>query len=219
MKTDMSGGAAVLAAACAVAERRLPVAVTALVPAAENMPSGSAVRPGDVVRHYGGQTSEILNTDAEGRVVLADALAYAATLRPDIVIDVATLTGAASLGLGKRHGALYATDDRLAAALLAAADAAGERLWRLPLVDDYRPSVDSLIADLSNIGRNPATGGGSITAALFLREFAPNVPWAHLDIAGPGRADADEGDVAKGPTGFATRTLARYIETLAGYVA
>jgi leucyl aminopeptidase len=219
MKTDMSGAAAVVAAMSALPALGVAHRVTALVPLAENMPGADATRPGDVVRHYGGRTSEVLNTDAEGRLVLADALAYAtATMAPDAVVDIATLTGAATLGLGKRHGALFGTDDDLCAQLEQAAAAGGERLWRMPLVEDYRSGLDSPVADLRNIG-DPQTmfSGGAIVAALFLREFVGTVagrrvPWAHLDVAGPARADADEDEVTKGATGFGVRTFLRWLE-------
>jgi leucyl aminopeptidase len=216
MKTDMAGGAAVIATMAALADLDIGVAVTGLVPMAENMPGGAATRPGDVVRHYGGRTDEVLNTDAEGRVVLADALAYAvANLSPDVVVDIATLTGAAAQGLGKRHGALYTTTDGLRDALVAAADAGGERLWPMPLQEDYRDSLDSDVADLRNIG-DPRRhySGGSIVAALFLREFVGSTVWAHLDVAGPARADADEDEVTKGATGFGVRTFLRWLESL-----
>jgi leucyl aminopeptidase len=200
----------------ALAALDVSVKVTGLVPLAENMPSGSAVRPGDVITHYGGITSEVLNTDAEGRLVLADALAYAvATLAPDVVVDIATLTGAASVGLGKRHGALYATSDELRDQLLAASAAGGERLWSMPLEEDYRDALESPIADLRNIGLpRKAYSGGSITAALFLREFVGRTPWGHLDIAGPARTDKDEGEVSRGATGFGVRTFLRWLEAL-----
>jgi leucyl aminopeptidase len=189
--------------------------VTALVPLAENLPGAAAQRPGDVIRHWGGRTVEVFNTDAEGRLVLADALAYAAAmLRPDVVVDLATLTGAASLGLGRRHGALYSTDDRLAKDLLAAGEATGELLWRMPLVEDYRYVLDSEVADLSNVTRDATVMGGSIVAALFLREFTAGLPWAHLDIAGPARADKVEHEVSKGGTGFGARLLLRWLETV-----
>ncbi len=214
MKTDMAGGGAVIAVLGALGELGVRAKVTGLVAAAENMPSGSAMRPGDVITHYGGRTVEVLNTDAEGRLVLADALAYAVSrLRPTEIIDIATLTGAATLGLGRRHAALYATDDRLAARLIEAGEESGDRMWRMPLVDDYRFALDSQIADLCHISTaSPAIGGGSIVAALFLREFADGVPWAHLDIAGPGRADGDEHEITKGATGFGARGLLRYLE-------
>ncbi len=212
MKTDMSGGASVLAVLSALRGLGSTVAVTGLVAAAENMPSGAALRPGDVLRHFGGKMSEVLNTDAEGRLVLADAIAFAvAELAPDAIVDLATLTGAATLGLGKRHAAFYATDEALAAELLAAAAASGERWWRMPLVEDYRFTLDSPIADLSNIGTDPSVNGGSIVAALYLREFAGGVPWAHLDMAGPARADRDEDEATKGATGYAVRTLLHWL--------
>jgi leucyl aminopeptidase len=190
--------------------------VTGLVPMAENMPGAAAMRPGDVVRHYGGRTDEVLNTDAEGRIVLADALAYAvANLAPDVVVDIATLTGAASLGLGKRHGALYATSEGLREALLSAATTAGERLWPMPLAADYRDALDSDIADLRNIGDPELSySGGSIVAALFLQEFVGGALWAHLDVAGPARADSDEDEVTKGATGFGVRTFLRWLESV-----
>jgi leucyl aminopeptidase len=213
MKTDMAGGATVLAAVQAAAELRLPVRVTALVPAAENHVSGSAYRPGDVIRHFGGRTSEVLNTDAEGRLVLADALAYAvARLAPDALVDVATLTGAAKVSLGARTGALFTDDDTLRAALLGSAAAVGENLWELPLNDTYLPNLDSHFADAVN----SAPGPGATVAALFLRPFVGTTPWAHLDIAGPARAGADDAEISRGATGFAVRTLLNWLETLAG---
>ena len=216
MKTDMSGGGAVIATMGGLADLGVRARVTGLVAASDNAISGSAQRPGDVISQYGGRTVEVLNTDAEGRLVLADALAYAdAQLAPDLVVDIATLTGAASLGLGRRHGALYSADGDLATALLAAGDASGERLWRMPLVDDYRPAFDSDIADLRNIADDPKIGGGSIMAALFLREFVGGRRWAHLDIAGPARADSDEHEVTKGGTGFGARLLLRWLEAMA----
>ncbi|TDC58262.1 leucyl aminopeptidase family protein [Actinomadura sp. KC345] len=211
MKTDMAGGGAVIAVMSALRDLGVRARVTGLVAAAENMPSGSAMRPGDVIAHYGGKTSEVLNTDAEGRLVLADALAYAdAELDPDVLVDVATLTGAAKVALGLRHGALFSTDDDLAAALTGAGTAAGDPVWRLPLVDDYRAAIDSDVADINNIGRG-GYGGGSITAALFLREFAGDRAWAHLDIAGPGRAASDDAETTRGATGFGTRLLLRWL--------
>ncbi|MEU8800178.1 leucyl aminopeptidase [Spirillospora sp. NPDC048819] len=207
MKTDMAGGATVIAVMSALRGLGVRARVTGLVAAAENMPSGSSMRPGDVIAHYGGKTSEVLNTDAEGRLVLADALAYAdAELDPDAVVDVATLTGAAKVALGLRYGALFSNDDDLAAALTSAGTAAGDPVWRLPLVDEYRAAIDSDVADINNIGRG-GYGGGSITAALFLREFAGDRTWAHLDIAGPGRATSDDAEITRGATGFGTRLL------------
>ena len=212
MKTDMAGGAAVIAAMSALAKLGAAVRVTGLVAAAENMPSGSAMRPGDVITHYGGRTTEVLNTDAEGRLVLADALAYAdADLQPDAIVDLATLTGAARVALGGVMGALYATDDDLAEALLAAGARSGEPLWRMPLVDDYGDALDSPVADLANIPHARNQRAGSIDAALFLREFTGKRPWAHLDIAGAARSRAGDGDRPKGATGFGTRLLLRWL--------
>jgi leucyl aminopeptidase len=211
MKTDMAGAAAVLATMSALQRLGVRQRVTALLPLAENMPGASATRPGDVIRHWGGRTVEVLNTDAEGRLVLADALAYAvARLAPEALIDIATLTGAVTLGLGRRHAGLYSTSAPLQEDLVAARG--GERLWPMPLVEEYADSLVSPVADLRNIG-DPDKGysGGSIIAALFLREFAGSVPWAHLDIAGVGRADGDEDEVTKGPTGFGVRTFLRYL--------
>jgi leucyl aminopeptidase len=210
MKTDMAGGAAVIAAMSALAELGAAVHVTGLIAAAENMPSGSAMRPGDVITHFGGRTTEVLNTDAEGRLVLADALAYAATvLEPDVVVDLATLTGAARVALGGVLGALYASDESLAGALLAAGQESGEPLWRMPLVDDYGDALDSPVADLANVPHSSRPQAGSIEAAMFLREFTGGRPWAHLDIAGAARfSDGDEG---KGATGFGTRLLLRWL--------
>ena len=211
MKTDMAGGATVIAVMSALRKLGVTDKVTGLVPAAENMPSGSAYRPGDVLASFGGRTVEVLNTDAEGRLVLADAIAYAdAMLDPDEIVDVATLTGAARIALGASLAALYSTSDDLAAALLASGEASGDRLWRMPLVDDYRALLDSPVADLANVSRGLA-GAGSITAALFLREFAGTRPWAHLDIAGAGRSGADDGELSVGGTGFGTRLLLNWL--------
>jgi leucyl aminopeptidase len=216
MKTDMSGAAAVLAALLGCRDLGVRRPVIGLLPLAENAFGAASYRPGDVVTIHGGTTVEILNTDAEGRIVLADALAYAATqLDPEVIVDVATLTGAASQGLGRRHAALFTGEDRLAAALTAAADDSGELVWRLPLVEDYRAVLDSPIADLRHVpGKGGAVGGGSITAALFLREFVAGHRWAHLDIAGPARSDREEHEVTRGATGFGARLLLRWLESV-----
>ena len=212
MKTDMAGGAAVIAAMSALGRLGVASRVTGLVAAAENMPSGSALRPGDVITHFGGRTVEVLNTDAEGRLVLADALAYAdAVLQPDIMVDIATLTGSARVALGTHLAALYATDDRVASDLLAAADASGDALWRMPLVDDYRDALDSPVADLANVPHGSRARAGSIDAALFLREFTGGRAWAHLDIAGAARSSSDEGENTKGGTGYGTRLLLAWL--------
>jgi leucyl aminopeptidase len=216
MKTDMAGGAAVIATMSALAGLGVRARVTGLVAAAENMPSGTALRVGDVIKHYGGRTVEVLNTDAEGRLVLADALAYAdAELAPDVMVDVATLTGAARVALGSVMAALYATDDRLASALLESGAASGDRLWRMPLADDYREGLDSPVADLANVARS-GSRAGSIDAALFLREFTGGRPWAHLDIAGAARSTSDDGENTKGATGFATRLLLHWLAAISG---
>ncbi|HEV2781907.1 MAG TPA: M17 family metallopeptidase [Actinophytocola sp.] len=211
MRTDMAGGAAVIAALHAVARLGIGLRVTGLVPCAENHMSGSAYRPGDVVRHYGGRTTEVTNTDAEGRMVLADSLAYArARLHPDLIVDVATLTGHMKVSLGLRTGGLFASSDTLADRVLSAGERAGESWWRMPLPAD----VDTLAAELSDAVRSDIAdvrqcppGPGSITAAAFLHTFATGCPWAHLDIAGPARADKPYDDITPGATGFATRTL------------
>ncbi len=209
MKTDMAGGAAVLAAVDAAAALDLPVAVTAVVPAAENAVSGASYRPADVVRHVGGRTTEVLNTDAEGRMVLADGLAYARLeLGATALVDVATLTGAMKVALGVRTGGLHATSDALADALVTAGLHAGEPLWRMPLAEEYASLLDSVVADANNAPGNP----GGTTAALFLQPFAGDLPWAHLDVAGPARASSDEAEVVKGGTGFGARTLLRWLE-------
>ncbi|MEB8324717.1 M17 family metallopeptidase [Dietzia kunjamensis] len=216
MRTDMAGSAAVVAAAAAFCADGSPgyadVDLTVVVPSAENMLSGSAYRPGDVVTHVGGTTSEVTNTDAEGRMVLADALAHGiAECDPEVVVDVATLTGAMKVALGMRTGAVMANDDDLADRVAAAGAAAGERWWRLPLPDDLRPAVRSDIADR----RQAPTGPGAITAALFLEGFVDGRPWAHLDIAGPARSSEEIDEVGPVATGFATRTLLVLLRDLA----
>ena len=213
MRTDMAGGAAVIAAVRAIAQLALPVRVTALVPTAENHVSGSSYRPGDIVRHYGGRTTEVTNTDAEGRMVMADALAYGiARFKPDAVIDTATLTGAMKISLGLRTGGLFASDDALAARVRAAGERVGEAWWRMPLVDDYAESVRGELGDV----RQMPGGPGGIAAALFLREFTEGLPWAHLDIAGPARSEKSYDDIVPGATGFAARTL---VELVASYAS
>ncbi len=212
MRTDMAGGGAVIAAMVAIGTLGLPVRVTGLVPCAENHVSGSSYRPSDIVTHYGGTTTEVTNTDAEGRMVLADALAYAgATLKPDLLVDVATLTGAMKVSLGMRTAGLFATDDALAERLREAGARVGEAFWRMPLLEEqYADAVVSEVADI----RQCPSGPGGITAALFLRHFTGDTPWAHLDIAGPARADKSYDDVVPGATGFAARTL---VELVASY--
>ena len=214
MKTDMSGAAVVLAVLSACRELDVPVRVTGLLAIAENAVGGGSYRPGDVVTHYGGRTVEIGNTDAEGRIVMADALAYADThLDPAWLVDVATLTGAARIALGRALAPVFATDAGLTDALVAAGATTGETLWPMPLPDTYRRALDSDVADLTHIA--PGVGGGAVTAALFLREFVGTRRWAHLDIAGTGRSDVDAGSSVKGATGFGTRLLLRWLEEMA----
>lgn len=211
MRTDMAGGAAVISAVITVARLGLPVRVTGLVPIAENHVSGSSYRPGDIVRHYDGQTTEVSNTDAEGRMVLADALGYAVrNLKPDLMIDVATLTGSMKIALGTRIGGVFATDSALAARIVSAGSRRGESWWRMPLLADHEDAVISQIADWQQCPPGP----GSITAALFLQKFTGGLPWAHLDIAGPARSEKVIDEIVPGATGFATRTL---VELVASY--
>jgi leucyl aminopeptidase len=185
------------------------VAVTGYLAAAENMPSGRATRPGDILTMKNGRTVEVLNTDAEGRLVMADALALGAAAKPDAIVDVATLTGACVVALGNRYTGLMGNDEALVAELLDAAADAGEPTWRLPLPPEYRKDIDSDVADLKNIGDR---WGGALTAGLFLEEFVDGRPWVHLDIAGPARAETDDGYLAKGSTGAAVRTLLSWLE-------
>ena len=210
MKADMGGAAAVLGAVKLAADWKLPIAVTGWLALAENMPSGTAQRPGDVITIRGGKTVEVLNTDAEGRLVLADALIEAAKEDPDEIIDVATLTGAQLVALGPHVAGAMGNDDALRADVVAAGATAGESLWPMPLPPELRPSLDSPMADIANIGdRN----GGMLTAGLFLAEFVPDeIPWVHLDIAGPAFNDSKAyGYVQRGGTGFAVRTLAQHL--------
>lgn len=210
MKTDMSGGAAVCGVMSVITKLAPQLTVIALIPATENMPGGRAIRPGDVITHYGGHTSEVLNTDAEGRLVLADALVLGLEEEPDAIVDVATLTGGMVVALGQRASGFFANDDALADELDAAADRAGELMWRMPLYADYRKDLDSEVADIKNSGPR---WGSPIIAAMFLKDFVPDsVPWAHLDIAGSARSESDRDEINKGGTGVATRTLLRWIE-------
>jgi leucyl aminopeptidase len=206
MQADMSGAAAVINATAAIAALGLPVAITTYAACAENMISGTAQRPTDVITMYGGRTVEVINTDAEGRLVLADALVRVGEDAPDLILDVATLTGAIVMALGSRTAGVFTTDDDLAEAICAAGAEAGEPFWRMPFLEHLRPSLDSQVADLANVGDRM---GGAVVAALFLREFVPKgVRWAHLDIAGPAFNEGKPyGPVPKGGAGFAVRTL------------
>ncbi|MDF1603938.1 leucyl aminopeptidase family protein [Nocardioides sp. YIM 152315] len=216
MKRDMTGGAVVIATMAALRAVGCPVRVIGLVPAAENSVGANSLRPGDVLRHYGGRTSEVTNTDAEGRLVLADAIAYAVSnLDPAVVVDVATLTGAVKVALGQQVGGLFANDDALAGLLRGAAEVAGEPLWRFPLTDSYEGKLSSTVADADNAPGGP----GAIVAALFLQHFVDDVPWAHLDIASVGDSPEDAFEWTPGPTGFGARALLEWLgspEPLAG---
>ncbi|MDT0184278.1 leucyl aminopeptidase family protein [Microbacterium sp. ARD31] len=208
MKRDMSGGAAVIAAMAALRDVDCPVRVVGLVPAAENAISGSAMRPGDVITHWGGRTSEVNNTDAEGRLVLADAMAYAVSeLKPAVLLDIATLTGAMKVSLGQWTGGYFANHEGLAAQVETAARESGENVWRMPLVKDYEEKVTSKIAD----GDNAAGGAGAITAALFLQHFAGDVPWAHIDFASAAESPADRHEWTAGPSGYGPRLLLSWL--------
>ncbi len=207
-KRDMAGGAVVLGVMSAIRDLAVPIEVRGYVPATENMPSGSAIKPGDVVRALNGTTIEVLNTDAEGRLVLADALAFACRAKPDVVIDFATLTAAVRSALGSRYAAVMSTEPALARALIAAAERAGEKLWELPLVPEYRSDLDSGIADIKNTGSGQA---GTIIGGLFLREFVGDVPWAHIDFSSTAVAEKPFPGHPAGPSGFAVRTILRYL--------
>lgn len=211
MKFDMSGGAAVIAALWAIGRLGLKRNVIGIVPSSENLLSGSALKPGDVITTRSGKTVEVLNTDAEGRLILSDALDYARALNPSAIVDCATLTGAVVIGLGHHAMAVLGTDEELVDELRAAGDRTGERAWPLPLWDEYRRQLDSDIADLKNIGGRP---GGTITAAWFLREFVGDVPWAHLDVAGTAYGDGkDQPYRRKGAYGVPTRILIDWVRS------
>lgn len=206
MKMDMGGAAAVVGAMSTLKDLGVKTRVRAFVPMTDNMLGGDATRPGDVLKIRNGKTIEVLNTDAEGRLILADALSVASEAKPDAIIDLATLTGASMVALGPKFAALMSNDDEFAGKVAAAADSGGENVWRLPLPAEYRSMVDSPIADMKNIGK---AHGGAITAGLILQEFvADGIPWAHLDIAGPAWTDGEDPERRKGGTGFGVRTLA-----------
>ncbi|MCJ7438479.1 MAG: leucyl aminopeptidase [Acidimicrobiia bacterium] len=211
MKTDMGGAAAALGAMSTLEALGVRHRVVSYTPMVENMPSGNAIRPGDVLRMRDGQTVEVLNTDAEGRLILADELAWAVDEKPDAIVDLATLTGACVVALGEKVAGLMGNDDSWSAQVQAAADRAGEPMWHLPLPDDYRKNLESEVADLRNISNNRY--GGALTAGLFLEAFVDDRPWVHLDIAGPARASADDGELARGGTGFGVRTLVELART------
>ena len=214
MKCDMGGAAAVIAAGRAIARLNLPVNITVWAPMAENMPSGTAQRPSDVLTTYSGKTVEVLNTDAEGRLILADALARACEDTPDLLVDAATLTGAAMVALGNRTSAILSNDDGVRARVHAAATRAGEGMWPMPMPEELRKTLNSSVADIANIGER---FGGALSAGVFLKEFvADGIPWAHLDIAGPAFNDSEpHGYTPKGGTGAAVRTFIALAEEAA----
>ena len=213
MKTDMAGGAAMLGVMRAIAQLKPRARVMAVVPATENMPSGTAYKPGDVITSMSGKTIEILNTDAEGRLVLADALTYVKQQGATVLIDAATLTGAVTVALGNISTGVFGWNKDWVRRVLASAAAAGERMWELPVDDDYRELYKSSIADLANTG---GRYGGAITAAMFVGEFAGDTPWVHLDIAGTRWSNEEKPYLAKGPTGHPVRTLVHLLTHLSG---
>jgi leucyl aminopeptidase len=208
MKYDMCGGAAVIGAMQVIARLRPNIRVVGIVAASENLPSGRAVKPGDVVRSLSGKTIEVVNTDAEGRLVLADAITYAVNRGATCVVDAATLTGACVVALGEARAAVMGTDQQVIDDLVRAGDQCGERVWPLPLDEDYGELIKSDIADVKNVGNRTA---GSITAGYFLKHFTGSVPWAHLDIAGTAWTEDKKPYMAKGATGFGVRLLANFV--------
>ena len=215
MKSDMAGAAAALATISALPDLQPQVKVTVLMMCAENSLSGTSQRPSDVITQYGGTTVEIINTDAEGRLVLADGLAYAVeNLDPDYLFDIATLTGSATLGLGRQYAALYTRDEKLAKELVSIGESSGERVWHMPLIDDYQDSLESDVADLNHAADKGDYSAGSVTAALYLEHFVGDSRWVHLDIAGTGRSETDSGENAKGGTGFGVRFFIDWILSL-----
>jgi leucyl aminopeptidase len=213
MKADMAGAASIVATMQAIAQLKPKVNVVAAIPCSENLPSGSAQRPGDVIRHRGGTTSEVLNTDAEGRLVLADAIAYLNEKKPQAIVDTATLTGACMVALGTDIAGAFSNDDIVAQELVTAGTEVGEPIWQMPLWKDYRQLIDSKVADIKNTGKRY---GGAITAAWFLAEFAGDTPWVHLDIAGPAFQEGAHDLGPVGATGFPVRALVRWVQDRAG---
>jgi leucyl aminopeptidase len=209
MKMDMSGAAAVIGTFEAVARLKMPVHIVGLIPATENMPSGSAVKPGDIVRHYGGKTSEVDNTDAEGRLILADALGYAEKYKPDAVIDLATLTGACVVALAHLATGMMGNDEKLMDALKKAGEKTYERVWPLPLFEEYEKLIKSDVADVKNVG---GRWGGAITAALFLKKFVRDYKWVHLDIAGTAILEEPQEYAPKGGSGVGVRLLVEFLK-------
>jgi leucyl aminopeptidase len=208
MKGDMAGGAAVMAAMGAIAELKPKVNVMAVVAATENLPGGTALKPGDVLKSMSGKTIEIITTDAEGRLTLADAISYARKQGARTIIDVATLTGAIEVALGNICTGVFGNNQDLVNRIIAAGEQAGERAWQLPMLEEYKEQNKSNVADIKNSGGRPA---GSITAALFLAEFAGDTPWVHMDIAGTSDTDKERGYLVKGATGIPVRTLVNFV--------
>lgn len=208
---DMAGGAAVMATLISAARLQLPLNVVGVIPAVENMPSGTAQRPGDIVRSAAGKSIEVINTDAEGRLILADALHWVGDMKPRAVIDIATLTGACIIALGHHSAAVLGSDAELVQALIHAGEECGEHLWQLPLRKEYAKQLESSVADLKNVGGRPA---GTITAAAFLQHFAPECPWAHVDIAGTAWNEKASPGQPAGGTGFGVRMLVEYLQRL-----
>ena len=215
MKSDMAGAAAALATISALPQLGVQVKVSVLMMCAENALSGSSQRPSDVIKHYGGKTVEVINTDAEGRLVLADGLAFAdINLDPDYVVDIATLTGAATLGLGRQYAAMYTRNSQLARTMYEIGERTGDRVWHMPLIDDYTDGLESDIADFNHNANKGHYGAGSVTAALFLEQFVGDRQWVHLDIAGTARSESDSGENPKGGTGFGVRLLVEWLTSL-----
>ncbi|MBC7463740.1 MAG: leucyl aminopeptidase family protein [Actinobacteria bacterium] len=215
MKSDMTGAAVVLSVISSLPEIKPKVRVTALMMCAENALSRTSQRPGDVIKHYGGTTVEVINTDAEGRLVLADGLAYADKhLNPDYLVDIATLTGAATLGLGRQYGAMFTRNAKLAKKFCEAGEKSGDRVWHMPLIDDYQDSLASDVADLNHTASHGKFSAGAVTAALFLEHFVGKRNWVHFDVAGPARSDSDSGENPKGGTAFGVRLLIEWIAGL-----
>jgi leucyl aminopeptidase len=210
MKTDMSGAAAVIATMSTLGRLGITAEVHAFMPVTDNMVSGRSIRPGDVLKHYGGATTEVTNTDAEGRLILADTLVFAGEQDFDAIVDIATLTGSMTIALGRKGAGFFSNDDTLMEEIKDAARNANELFWPMPLWPEYQAELDSPIADRKNVG---SRYGGAITAALFLQSFVPSgTPWAHLDIAGPARSESDFDEITRGGTAFGVRTLIGWVQ-------
>ena len=213
MKGDMTGGAVVLSTIAASAKLKLPLNLIGIIPAAENLPSGSALKIGDIINSHSGKTIEILNTDAEGRLILADAISYAKDFKPDAILDIATLTGAIKIALGTLCAGVFGNHEKLKSQMILAGQKTGERVWELPLWDDYQELIKSDLADIKNVGGKPA---GSIVAARFLQNFVGDYPWVHVDIAGVDFSEKERPYVPKGATGFGARLLLQFLKDWGG---